>query len=1118
MATNQRSGTETSYIAPPSPHLRSQLSFAQQRLWFLDQYEHGNPVYITSLAVSLKGPLHRAALEQSLNELVTRHEALRTTFPLRDNQPTQMIAPSWPFPLAFINLSELAQADRESEALRLASLAAQQPFDLTTGPLFRASLWRISEQDHLLLLNAHQIVADEWSMCLLIGELVACYDAFAQGYPSPFPELPMQYGDFAHQQQMQMQGQNLERLLAYWKQQLAGAPPLLVLPTDHPRPARQSYRGARQRFILSESLTGKLQALSEREGVTPFMTLLAGFNVLLHRYTEQADINVGTLIDKPQRRQLLHVVGPVTNTLVLRTKFQEDVTFRALLRQVREVTLGASAHQEMPFEKLVEELNPARDLSHSPLFQVMFVFKPSPLAPQHLSGLNVSALELNTRTTAFDLTFEMVEEPDRYSGIVDYATDLFEAPTINRMIGHFQMLLQGIVADPDQHIWSLPLLTEPERKQLLVDWNNTRTDDSLDRFIPQLFEDQVKRTPDDVAVLCDGVQLTYQELNERSSRVARLLVKEGVGPDVLVALLAERGIELQTAILAIFKAGGAFLPLDPLHPAKRLSQVLSQSKSPLIIATGEFAPVLSQALAEMPSTDCPRILQMEHLLKQQPPDEALPLPSIQGSTLAYVMFTSGSTGMPKGVMVNHLGMLNHNYAKMADLQITAADRVAQNGPQCFDIFVWQSLSALLVGGRVHIFKDTIAHDPRRLLEEVELNKISVLQLVPSMLRAIIQEVESLGEARPLLSALRWVVPTGDALPTDLCRKWLKLYPGIPLLNTYGSTECSDDQCHIAICEPPPAEYELPIASIGRPIRNMRVYVLDRMREPVPIGVAGELYIGGIGVGPGYLHNSKQTTEVFLPDPFVQEPGARLYKTGDMARYLPDGSLEFLGRTDHMVKIRGFRIEPGDIEVALAEHQAVEEVVVLAKAVSSGDKRLVAYVVPKPLFRAPRGSTGLPRKDNSSAKLIAQLRTFLQERLPDYMVPSAFALLQAMPLNANGKVDRKSLPEPELTNKELESAFVPPRTPVEEIIAQQWKQILGVERVGVLDNFFALQGHSLLAVQALSRLHETFRIDLPVHVLFEAPTVAGLAVKVEQKLYELVESLSDEEARNLIGDP
>ena len=648
------------------------------------------------------------------------------------------------------------------------------------------------------------------------------------------------------------------------------------------------------------------------------------------------------------------------------------------------------------------------------------------------------------------------------------------------MAGHWHKLLEGIVADYNQAIDALPLLTDAEWQQQVVEWNATQTAYPQNQCLHELFEEQVERTPEAVAIAFEQEQLTYRELNQRANQLAHRLVNLGVTPDTLVALLIERSIDFVAAILAVFKAGGAFLPLDPQHPAKRHSQILEQSQCRLVLTIDKFGIALTEALGEIDVDRRPQVIHLERLLQQRKAEENLPLRSAPGN-LAYVMFTSGSTGVPKGAMVEQVGMVNHIYAKMRDLDLSKEDRVAQNGPPCFDIVVWQCLAALLVGGSVQIFGDEIALDPMQLLEQIEEKKITVLQAVPSILRAVVQQAEVLGEERPRLTNLRWVVPTGDALPPELCRQWLQLYPAIPLLNTYGSTECSDDQCHYAIYLPPPLDYPLPIMSIGRPIQNMRTYVLDQRLIPVPIGVVGDLYVGGIGVGRGYLHDAEKTNEVFLPDPFSRDPGARLYKTRDRARYLSDGLLEFLGRSDNLVKVQGVRIEPGEIEAILERHPAIREAVVIAREGVDGNKYLVAYVVTV----------------QGQAPTSAELRTWLREKLPEYMIPSDFVPLEALPLNSNGKVDRRALPVPTYIDPNLEERYVAPRTHLEEVVSASWLQALGIEKVGVHDDFFALGGDSLLATQITSRLRTILQVEVPLRSFFDAPTVAQLAEIITQ---------------------
>jgi amino acid adenylation domain-containing protein len=642
-------------------------------------------------------------------------------------------------------------------------------------------------------------------------------------------------------------------------------------------------------------------------------------------------------------------------------------------------------------------------------------------------------------------------------------------------------LLEAIVANPQQHLEELPLLTETEQHQLLVEWNDTFTEYPFDKCVHQLFEAQVEQTPDAVAVVFEGKQLTYTQLNAQANRLAWILVEQGVGPDTIVTLLVERSIDFLSAMMAVFKAGGAYLPVDPHHPAQRLCQVLQQSQTPLVLATSKFKAVVSQAIGDLPSGKQPQVLLIEELLEQQQSDENLPL-CCTPSNLAYVIYTSGSTGVPKGAMVEHRGMLNHLYAKILDLKLTDADRVAQTARQSFDISVWQFLAALLVGGRVHIFNDEVAADPTQLLEQVERQGISILEIVPSLLRMMLEQIMLSGANRPKLSALRWLLLTGESLPPQLCRQWLEYYPDIPMLNAYGPTECSDDVTHYPIYQPPvPEVLNIPI---GRPVANTQLYILDSQLQPVPIGVSGELYVGGIGVGRGYVNNTERTSEVFIPDLFAHKPGARLYKTGDKARYLSDGNIEFLGRLDHQVKIRGFRIELGEIEAVLTQHPEVRESVVIAWEDQPDDRRLVAYVV--------------PNQEVETQHFLSLLRRFLKEKLPDYMIPSAFVMLEALPLTPNGKLDRCTLPAPDKSNFAKEASFVLPRYSLEMQLASIWEEVLHIHPVGVQGNFFELGGHSLLAVQLMALIHQHFGKNLPLATLLQHPTIEQMASILSQQ--------------------
>ncbi|HEX6289408.1 MAG TPA: amino acid adenylation domain-containing protein, partial [Herpetosiphonaceae bacterium] len=1083
------------------------LSFAQQRLWFLDQLTPGSFAYNIPTIVRLSGALDVAALERSLNAIVGRHESLRTAFLTVEGQPRQVIAPSLALPVPLIDLRTLPRDQREAEALRQAAVEARRPFDLAHAPLLRASVLHLDDQEYMLFLTMHHIVSDGWSIGVLIRELAALYEAGSGGNPAPLPDLPVQYADYAHWQQQWLAGDDaqaahsatFERQMTYWKRQLAGLP-TLDLPTDYPRPAVQTYKGANFRFTLSSHLSAALTALSERKGVTLFMTLLTAFQALLARYSRQTDIVVGTPIANRRHAELESLIGFFVNTLVLRADLGGNPPFDEALDRVREVCLGAYAHQDLPFEILVDQLQPTRDLSRVPLFQVLFALQNAPLPALDLPGLSLQPVPIDSGAAKFDLTLFIEETPRGISGMVEYATDLFEANTIARLVGHYQNVLQALVADPRKRLADVTLLTDDERRQLVAAWNATQVE-LPDGCLHQIFEAQVARTPDATAVVFGERSLTYRELNERANRLARTLAQRGVGPDCVVALYAERSINFLVAILAIFKAGGAYLPLDPLYPAGRVGQIVSQSRPTLALVTSPLAEAFDQALQPLAAERRPLALTIEELAQDDDPADNLPTRATSRN-LAYVIYTSGSTGVPKGAMVEHRGMLNHALAKVADLRLTAADRVAQTASQSFDISVWQFLSALLVGGQVHIFPDVIARDPLRLLAEVERGTISILEIVPSLLRALLDELDRDDRSAPRLAALRWLMLTGEALPPDVCRAWLQVYPQIALLNAYGPTECSDDVTHHAILAPPPADaIHIPI---GRPIANTRLYIVDDRLEPVPIGVPGQLCVGGLGVGRGYLDDPLRTAAVFVPDPFSSHPGARLYKTGDLARYQPDGTIIFLGRVDHQVKVRGFRIELGEIEAALSAHPDVREAVVLARA-DGGHTRLVAYVVEqenKGAGHAEPETWNVERGTWSS-----ELRAYLKDRLPDYMLPASFVLLDALPLTPNGKLDRHGLPAPEAARPELEALFVAPRTPEEHTLADIWTMILRLDQVGIHDNFFELGGDSIRSIQIIAKANQA-GLRLTPQDLFQHQTIAELAAVATTTVEDSAQTADD----------
>ena len=1065
----------------PTPHeAMIPLSFAQQRLWFLDQLEPGSTAYNIPMAIQLDGPLAVAAFEQSLETIVARHESLRTTFQSREGQAVQVIDPSRRLLLRQIDLSALSPAQREREGQHLVHQEASSPFNLYTGPLIRAALVRINQEQSLLLLTMHHIVSDGWSMQVLLQELQLLYTAYAQQRPSPLAPLPIQYADVVSWQQHWLQGTYLAQQLDYWMEQLHEVPPL-ELPTDHPRPAAQTFHGARHSLILSPILHEQLQELSQRCGTTLFMTLLAAFQVLLSRYSGQTDISVGTPIANRTRRELEGLIGFFVNTLVMRTDLSGNPSFRELLKRVRHVALQAYMHQDVPFEKIVEVLQPERDLHRPPLFQVMFMLQHIPLATELGLDVMLHPLELTNQTAKFDLTCEMWQSPEGLVCQLEYNTDLFELATIQRMTQHWQTLLTAIAAHPEQQLSELPLLTPDETHQLLSRRDHTRHALPTQSYVHRLIERQVAQTPDAIALTEGCEALTYRQLNALANTIAAHLIARRIGPDIPVAMLMERSIRFIASLLAILKANGVYLPLDPLHPVTRLRQVLRQSHSPIVLTTQAFSPLLADAIEAWSDGTPPHILTLETLLAETTISDENPPLRCQPNHLAYMIYTSGSTGTPKGVMVEHQGMLNHMWAKMLDIGMAAGDIMAQNGPQSFDISIWQSLAGLQIGASTHVIRDEIAFNPALLLTEIEERAITQLQLVPSMLRGLLTEI-TMAEPTPRLLTLRWIIPTGDALPTELCRQWFNLYPHIPVLNTYGSTECSDDQCHYVISHIPANEAKLPIVPLGFPIPNMQVYVLDAFFHPVPLGVVGELYIGGIGVGRGYLDDPVRTALAFRPDPLAEHPGSRMYKTSDLVRYLPDRNIEFLGRSDHLVKLRGYRIELGEIEAVLAQHPAVHEsVVVIRDAGATGGKHLVGYVVAQ----------------EAHPLSLEQLRHHLQHKLPDYMQPTHLVLLDALPLNSNGKIDRKALPAPQEVLADTATSEQEMHTPIEEMLLGIWGSVLECKPPSVESNFFALGGHSLLATQVIARIRRALDIDLPLRSLFETPTIAGLARQIER---------------------
>ncbi|MEH2434859.1 MAG: amino acid adenylation domain-containing protein [Nostoc sp.] len=1041
-------------------------SFAQQRLWFLDQLASGNPFYNVSTALRLTGSLNFTALKQTFNEIVRRHETLRTRFVMIEQQPVQAIAPSLTIPFPLIDIRNFDR-ECETQVRRIATAEAQHPFNLTTGPLLRVKLLQLGEAEYVLLLNLHHIVADGWSIGVLIRELGVLYKAFVEDnqclMSTLLPELPIQYADFAQWQQewLQAVGENgcspLQTQLAYWQKQLDKIS-VLNLPTDRVRPAVSTYRGAKQFLELPHSLTQALETLSYQEDVTLFMTMLAAFQTLLYRYTQQEDIVVGSAIANRNRSELEGLIGFFVNSLVLRSDLSGNPTFRELLNRVREVTLGAYAHQDLPFEKLVEELHPERDLSHHPLFQVVFSLQNTPIEALELPGLKLSLFDFESKIAKFDLEFHLWRDLETLKGEVVYSTDLFDQSTITRMLGHFQILLESIVVNPKQRISDLALLTERERQQLLIDWNDTKKTYSNSKCFHQLFEAQVEKSPDAIALVFDNQQLSYKELNVRSNQLAHYLKKIGVQTESIVGICVECSAEMIIAILGIFKAGGAYLPLDPSYPQERLNFMLQDAQVSVLLTQENLLQNFTAFSNQIICIDKDLVAITQH--SGENPNSCVTL-----ENLAYVIYTSGSTGQPKGVLIEHRGLSNLLEDQIEVFNLQPSNRILQFASLSFDASIFEIVMALGIGATLYLTNKEYLLSGKALLQLLREKAITHVTLPPAVLAVLPTES---------LPALQTIISAGESCSEDIVKRWWN--PSRRFFNAYGPTEATvwSTVAEIkSVSEKPP---------IGRPIANTEIYILDKHLQPVPVGILGELCIAGDGLARGYLNYSELTAKKFIPNLFNGKKGTRLYKTGDLARYKPDGNIEFLGRIDNQVKIRGFRIELSEIETVISQHNNVEKAIVIAQDNLYNNKHLVAYIVSK----------------SPQEQIIIELRQFLKEKLPEYMIPKAFIMLDSLPLTANGKVDRHALKAIDTQSRSIDKAFTAPRTPTESTLVKIWAEVLNVENVGIHDNFFDLGGNSLLAILLLDQINKQFERDLPLSNLFLNQTIESLAIALYSK--------------------
>jgi amino acid adenylation domain-containing protein len=1055
------------------------LSYTQQRLWLQFQLEPDSPLGNIPNIYRLKGNLNVAALEQSQHEVVRRHEILRATFPTVDRQPTQVIAPELRLPFPTVDLQHWSSGDREIEAQRLSDEEAQRPFDLTQGPLIRLRLLRLQDDEHILIITVHRIICDGSSFDVFFRELIALYKAFSANQTSPLPELPIQYADYAIWQKQWLQSDELELQLNYWKQQLGGNLPTLQLPTDHPRPPLQTYRGSRHYKLFPKTLCDGLNALSQRAGVTLFMTLLAAFKVLLHRYSGQEDLLISFTNAGRGQVETEGLIGPFSNTLVLRTQLAGELDFLDLLDRVRQVALEAYTHQDLPFERVIDAVRPERSRERSPLFQVLFALNPPWLSDRSLSLIELPGLSIKSLfgyvyvgETKFDLTLVMRETDQGLRAVFECNADLFEDDTITRMLAHFQTLLESIVANPNQSLATLPLLKPEQRHQLLVDWNQTQTAYPA-ACIHQLFEAQVDRTPEATAIGFGQQQVTYRELNQRANQLAHYLQAQGVGAETLVAICVERSPEMLIGLLGILKAGGAYLPLEPAEPHERRASKLRHAQVSLILTQAHLSPLLLDFGAQVVSLDA----DWEAIAQY---DSENPSSPATAENLAYVIYTSGSIGEPKGVTITHRSMVNHSVAVGKVYELTHRDRVLQFSNISFDVMVEELFPTWLCGGAVVLSPAEISTSIPHFLQGIAEQAITVLNLPTAFWHGLVKEMPILKQSLP--SDLRLVIVGGERVSKSAYQDWRSQVGSFPRwLNAYGSTETT---VTATIYDPLSSPGDLRPDSeipIGQAIANLQTYVLNRSLQPSPVGVPGELYIGGVGLSPGYLNDSDLTLAQFIPNPFSDVPGARLYKTGDVARYLSDGNLEFIGRADFQLKLQGFRVEPIEIETQLEQYPTVQQAIVLCQEQYPEQKSLVAYLVLQP----------------DQAIDLQELQSFLKQKLPYYMLPDSFMVLETLPLTPNGKVDRRSLPTPTPLDIVSNETLLSYRDDIEQQLTQIWEETLGTQPIGIQDNFFDLGGHSLLAVRMFAQLEETFGKSLPLATLLKAPTIEKLAIVLRQ---------------------
>ncbi|WP_416209758.1 amino acid adenylation domain-containing protein [Nostoc sp. LEGE 06077] len=1066
-------------IQPVSRSEYLPASFAQERVHFIQEVAPEGSAYQAQVTLRFTGELNVAALEQCLSEIVRRHEIFRTTFPAADGRLFQVIHPAWPVNLKVVDVQTVPKSEQQAEIQRLFDAEVQKPFYLDKLPLVRWLLLKLSDQEHLLIHIEHHMVHDGWSFNnVFLNEFLALYQAFCLGQPSPLPELTLQFADYAHWQREWVKSEEAQAQLAFWQQKLSGSPPLLELPYDRPRPVEQTYNGTQIRVELPIPLCESLRVLSRQEGTTLFMTTLAAFLIILRRYTAQEDLCVGTAVANRRMRETEQLIGMIVNNLVLRTNLSGNPTFRELLERVRQVTLEAFANEDLPFDKVVEVLKPIRNLSYNPVFQVMFSFHDSPRPDLTLPGLNITTnVALSNKSTKFDLDVVLIPQYGEGKGITaiwEYNTDLFDAATIQQMVELYQNLLQKIVVSTEQGISNLPLLTQSQQ-QLLMEWNQTHKEYSSVECIHKLFEAQVELTPDAVAVEQDGQRLTYRELSDRSNKIAHYLQSLGVKPETLVGICVERSLDMIAGLLGILKAGGAYLPLDPAYPQERIAEIIADTQLGFLLTQDKYQDQLLGYTGKTICLDTNWEIIATH-------STANPISDVQLNNLAYIIYTSGSTGKPKGVTIEHRSLMNFVNTAIDEYGIKASDKVLQFASVCFDTSIEEIFPCLCVGATLVLRTEEMLNSSEDFWRYCQKWQLTVLDLPTAYWHQLVAELKP--QDSHIYEGLRTVIIGGEAVQLEKVQHWhscVAHFSPVPeLFNTYGPTEAT--VVTTLECLTPAATS----VSIGRPINNAQVYVLDQYQQPVPIGVPGELHIGGAGLARGYWQRPELTNEKFASNALQsrgageqgsrganEDQSSRLYKTGDLVRFRKDGKLEYLGRVDNQVKIRGFRIELGEIEAVLRQHPQVLQAVVIAHEDTPGQKRLVAYVVPQ----KPQPTTN-------------ELRDFLKLKLPNYMIPAAFMALESIPMTANQKVDYRALPTPDFS-RSAEDKFIAPRTLIEEKLVAIWSEVLRVENVGIHDNFFELGGDSILSIQLISKANQA-GIQIAAKQLFKYQTIAELA--------------------------